>query len=311
MSNNSQSRKWHMVINNPLEYGMSHESIIRLLMLFSPEYFCLSDEISSTGTFHTHGFIYSPAPIRFNTLKTRFPVAHIEKAYGSVLDNKNYILKTGKWADTDKAETTVQGSFYEYGHMPEEKEEKNPLQYALIQDIYTGKRTAEIVTETPNLAFKVKEIELLRKTLLSERYSKEFRELDISYLYGTNSTDITRSIYQKYPPVDICRITNYRTGKGAIFDGYTGQDILIFEKFASQIPIEEMLLYLDCFPIMLPARYSDKVACFTKVFLTANVPPDTQYYDIRKNKPDMWNMFFNRINHIQEFLPDGTIKIVL
>ena len=99
MSNNSQSRKWHMVINNPLEHGMSHESIIRLLMLFSPEYFCLSDEISSTETFHTHGFIYSPAPIRFNTLKTRFPVAHIEKAYGSVLDNKNYILKTGKWAD--------------------------------------------------------------------------------------------------------------------------------------------------------------------------------------------------------------------
>lgn len=120
---NKQSRKWNLVINNPLDNGMSHDAIIGLLNCFCPEYFCLSDEIAGTGTFHTHVFIYSPSPIRFSTLKKRFPTAHIEKAYGSAKENREYIRKEGKWADTDKTETIVAGSFYEHGHLPDEKAE--------------------------------------------------------------------------------------------------------------------------------------------------------------------------------------------
>ena len=67
MSTNSQARKWLYVINNPQKYGLTHEVLIEIMMLFSPQYFCLADEIASTGTLHTHGFIFSPSPIRFST----------------------------------------------------------------------------------------------------------------------------------------------------------------------------------------------------------------------------------------------------
>jgi hypothetical protein len=60
------------------------------------------DEIATTGTKHMHIFIYSKSPIRFSILKNRFPVAHIDKANGSVMENRDYLCKEGKWQGSDK-----------------------------------------------------------------------------------------------------------------------------------------------------------------------------------------------------------------
>lgn len=136
---NAQARKWTLVINNPLEAGFTHECICETLMRFFSDYFCLADEIAKTGTFHTHIFLYSHSPIRFYTLKNRFPIAHIEKAYGSVQENRDYILKEGKWCKDGKAETKVEGSFYEYGKMPKQKEENSPKMSQLLESIRSGK----------------------------------------------------------------------------------------------------------------------------------------------------------------------------
>lgn len=72
MAANPQSRKWMLTINNPQDCGLDHSGMQRLLSLFCLDYFCLADEIATTGTFHTHIFIYSKSPIRFSTLKKRF-----------------------------------------------------------------------------------------------------------------------------------------------------------------------------------------------------------------------------------------------
>ena len=88
MENKTQSRKWTLTINNPLEAGLDHDAISELLHRCSPAYFCMADEIATTGTPHTHIFLYAPSPVRFSTLKNRFPTAHIEKAYGSANENR-------------------------------------------------------------------------------------------------------------------------------------------------------------------------------------------------------------------------------
>lgn len=171
MGNNTQSRKWSLVINNPQECGLDHSTIVEILRKFSPAYFCMADEIATTGTYHTHIFLYSPSPIRFSTVKNRFPTAHIDKTYGSAKENRDYILKEGKWAETDKAETKVPDTFLEWGDMPAEKEEKAPQMYKLIQEVRDGISTANIIEASPNLAFRVHDIDTLRQTLLSDRYA--------------------------------------------------------------------------------------------------------------------------------------------
>ena len=82
------------------------------------------------------------------------------------------------------------------------------------------------------------------------------------------------------------------------FDSYHGQDVLVFEEFNSQIPIETMLNYLDIYPLTLPARYSDRTACYTKVYITSNLPLNEQYIDVKHNHPETWKAFIRRIHRV-------------
>lgn len=307
MSANPQSRKWMLTINNPKDCGLDHDGITALLSLFCPDYFCLADEIATTGTFHTHIFIYAKSPIRFTTLKNRFPTAHIEKAFGSAKDNRDYIRKEGKWLDDAKAETSVEGSFYEFGTVPSEVEERDPKMYRLLQNVKDGLSTTEIIDEAPSFAFKSRDIDVLREAYLTEKYRIQNRLLTVTYLFGASGTGKTSGIFKKHPASEICRITDYNGKNGIRFDAYHGQDVLVFEEFNSQIPIEAMLNYLDVYPLMLPARYNDRTACYTKVYITSNRPLNEQYIDVRRYRAETWNAFLRRIHHVYEYHSDGTV----
>jgi len=307
MPNNAQSRKWHLVFNNPQDGGLTQQAISEIAKHFFPDYFCMADEISETGTPHTHLFIMSSSPIRFTTLKNRYPTAHIEKAIGSAMDNKDYITKSGKWADSEKAETSVEGSFYEWGNIPTEREEKSPKMHQLIESIRAGMTIMDIINDNPALAFRIKDIEILRQTVLAEKYATENRQLEVSYIYGSTGTGKTSGIFEKHGARNVCRITNYRKGQGVVFDNYSGQDVLVFEEYNSQIQIEEMLNYLDIYPLNLPARYSDKVACFTAVYITSNIPLTAQYSDVQYKRPETWKAFLRRIHKVIEYTPFGAV----
>lgn len=308
MSTNPQSRKWMLTINNPQDCQLDHKKITAILSLFQPDYFCLADEIATTGTFHTHIFLYSKSPIRFSTIKNRFPTAHIEKAFGSAKDNREYIRKDGKWAEDEKAETSVPESFYEFGKMPSEGEEKDPKMFHLLQNVKNGFSTAEIIDDTPSFAFKSKDIDTLREIYLAERYRIENRNITVQYLFGASGTGKTSGIYAKYPASEICRITDYNERNGVRFDAYHGQDVIVFEEFRSQIPIEAMLNYLDIYPLMLPARYTDRTACYTQVYITSNLPLDEQYISVQNSRPETWKAFLRRIHHVFAYMPDGTVN---
>lgn len=306
MENNTQSRKWALVINNPLEAGLDHAAIREILYRFSPAYFCMADEIATTGTYHTHIFLFSPSPMRFSTVKNRFSTAHIEKAYGSAKANRAYILKEGHWADTDKVETSVSGTFEEWGDLPAEKEEEAPEMFKLIQDLRAGKSVMEIIEDNPKLAFRIREIETLRQAILEEKYSAENRALEVTYLYGASGTGKTRGIFEKHDRKSICRITDYGGRNGVRFDAYHCQDVLVLEEFHSQIPISAMLNYLDIYPLTLPARYTDRIACYTKVYITSNIPLEEQYRDIQRYQMETWRAFLRRVQNVIEYLRDGS-----
>ena len=86
--------------------------------------------------------------------------------------------------------------------------------------------------------------------------------------------------------------------------------MLVFEEFSSQIPIEDMLNYLDIYPLALPARYNDKTACYTMVYITSNLPVEKQYRSEQWTGRKTWRAFLRRIIHtVIEYLPDGSTVI--
>ncbi|MCQ4021929.1 MULTISPECIES: viral replication protein [unclassified Ruminococcus] len=296
----SQSRKWLLTINNPEAHKLSHAEIIRRVQLSNPEYFCLVDEIATTGTKHTHVFIYSRSPIRFSTLENRFPAVHCDRVQGSVLDNRNYLRKEGKWLGTQKAETNLIDTFEEYGNIPDPCAESSPDMADIISDIENGMSTYDIIKLYPKYGFKVNNIETIRQVYLREKYSDQMRRIKVTYIWGTTGTGKTRGIFEKHHPSQICRITAYKNGVPN-FDAYSGQPVLVFEEFASQVPIEFMLNYLDIYPVMLPARYADKFACYTTVYITSNLPLEQQYMDEQKNKSETWGALRRRINTVMHY----------
>ena len=296
-----QSRRWSLTINNPKDCGLDHDTIIERLHLFHPRYFCLADEIGESGTYHTHIYLFSHSPIRFSTIKNRFPPAHIEKSMKGSVANRDYITKSGKWADTKKVETSVEGTFFEFGDIPTEAEEDSPSMYALMGCVEQGMTNAEIIRQKPSYAFRLKGIDEMRDTLQAERYIKENRAVQVLYFYGDSGTGKTRSIFASHKTEDICRITDYGGKNGTKFDAYHGQPVLVFEEFHSQIPIAAMLNYLDIYPLQLPARYHDRTACYTTVYITSNIPLEEQYVDIQRSELETWRAFLRRIGCVKEF----------
>lgn len=309
MQPGSQTRKYFLVIQNPEICKLTHEAIKEILKekLIGVSYACMADEIATTGTPHTHLFLYSASPIRFRTVKNAFPVAHIEPAYGSVRENRAYVMKAGKWENTDKAATSVEGTFEEVGVMPSERAEKEPMMSAVIDGLKDGMSTWEIIDKFPKLAFRSKDIETLRQTILQEQYKREFRDVEVFYLYGDTATGKTSYVFKKNRPEDICRITSYG-GLKVNFDSYSSQSILFFEEFHGQIPLPEMLTLLDRYPLMLPARYSDRVACYTKVYIASNVSPEDLYKEEQVRDLKSYGAFKRRLTHIFHFTKDGILE---
>jgi len=309
-ANNTQSRKWLLTINNPQACDLNQEKIVDILHLFHPTYFCMADEIATTGTYHTHIFLYSTSPIRFSTVKNRFPTAHIDKPMGTAMDNRNYIRKEGKWAETAKAETQVEGTFMEFGTPPTQSEEAAPKMHQLLQNVKDGLSTTEIVEEHPSFCLQTQKIDQLRDNLKSEPFRSQFREVEVHYLFGASGAGKTRSIFKKHAVQDICRIADYGGRNGVRFDAYHTQPVLVFEEFHSRIPIESMLNFLDIYPATLPARYQDKTACYTTVYITSNIPLDAQYPDIQRYDLETWKAFLRRIHTVTQYHEDGRKEIL-
>lgn len=98
------------------------------------------------------------------------------------------------------------------------------------------------------------------------------------------------------------RVTNYTHP----FDGYKGQDVILFDEFRSSLKFSDMLSYIDGHPVMLPCRYSDKVACYTKVYIISNIPLEKQYPLVQIEEPAGYEAFRRRIKEVYEMLPDSS-----
>lgn len=305
---NTQSRKWILTLCNPMDYGFNRERIIETLDRLSLSYYCLADEIADTGMPHTHIYVYRDSPLRFNTLHNAFPHAHIETARGSSTENRDYVLKCGKWEGTDKADTSIEDSFVEYGICPQDNRSRESLMTQVMDDILAGLTTAEIIKLKPRLAFRIKDIDMLRELLLSEKYAKENRDIEVYYYWGDSGSGKTQTIYANNDPADICRLTSYSRDR-VLFDFYHGQSVVVFEEFHSQIPIGQMLNFLDIYPLQLPARYNDRTACYSKVYITSNIPLEEQYRDVRYSQPEVWRAWRRRIHHIVHFEKQDYIPI--
>ena len=302
MAREAAYRKYQLTINNPLEHGFSHEVIKRILgELKSFIYWCLCDEIGEQGTPHTHVYVAFKNAVMFSTMQQRFYGAHIEIVKGAHRENRDYVRKEGKWLDSKKAETNLPETFEESGELPEETDRRMKQSEAILAMVEDGASDSEIVRTYPSAMYHLNRIEQTRQTFLGDTYREQWRTLHVEYIWGTTGVGKTRSVMDKHGYKNVFRVTNYAHP----FDGYRGERVLLFDEFRSSLPLADMLKYLDGYPLMLPCRYADKVACFTEVYIISNIPLEQQYPNVQVEEPASYAAFLRRINEKYEMLSEN------
>lgn len=303
MGQDIQSRKWQVTINNPADRGLTHELIMaKIKEIKSVKYYCMADEIGlETQTPHTHIFIYC-SRLRFSTLKRVFPEGHIERVHGTAEENRAYIRKDGKWAEDPKADTSIEGTFEEWGEVPEEPGAGYRTDIAEIyRQIDEGMTNAEIMARNPEAAQYINKMDKIRQDILEARYREEFRELEVTYIFGPTATGKTRSVMEEHGYSSVYRVTDY----GHPFDRYAQEPVICLDEFRSSLPIGDMLEYLDGYPLNLPARYAQRAACYETVYIISNIDIKAQYLNVQATEPETWKAFLRRIQRVTEYRPGG------
>ena len=304
---NTQRHAFQLTVNNPKTHGFDHLSIKKTLVenFTTLKYFCLADEIGESGTYHTHLYVCFTSRVRFKTLKKHFTEAHIDIARGTVQQNVDYIKKSGKWKGTEKEGTKVEGTFEEWGEPPRQKGKRQEMEelYQLINDGYTN---SEILAINHDYILDIDKIDKVRTTLLVDEF-KGKRRLDLRCIYisGATGTNKTRGVLDTHGDASVYRTSDYKHP----FDHYECQPVLCLDEFRNSLSISDMLNYCDIYPIQLPARYSNKVACYTSVYIVSNWSLEEQYKDIQEKDPESWKAFLRRIHEVRIHEKDGSVTI--
>lgn len=302
MNQDTRHRKYQITINNPGE-TWTHKKIWAALNTLQLKYACMADEVGlQEHTPHTHiFFVAKTSAIRFSTVKGLFPTAHIEPAQGSSEENRAYVQKSGKWANEEKADTSVPGTFEEWGELPVERPGERTDLAILYQYIKDGLSNFEIMEQNPDYMLNLEKIERARQAVREQQYRDTFRKLEVTYIWGPTGTGKTRSVMEQYSYSGVYRVSDYAHP----FDSYQGEDVLLLDEYNSNFKIRDLLNYLDGYPLTLPARYSNRVACFTKVYIISNLCLSRQYPDEQYSSPATFAALLRRIQKVVKYTGPG------
>jgi hypothetical protein len=148
----------------------------------------------------------------------------------------------------------------------------------------------------------VDKIEKFRQDKLKDEHGQKFRDISVTFIYGSTRLGKTSYVYERYPLEDICRVNNYERGT---FEDYQHQKILVLDEFTGKIEITFMNNLLDKFPVNLPARFANRTACFEEVYIISNLCLDKLYAFEQMNTPEVFHAFKARIKNIIRFTALG------
>lgn len=252
-----------------------------------------------TGYRHWQVYVEHSSPIKFQTLRNRFPKGHFEPRRGSKRQAYEYVTKDDSRVIGEDACRIETGTI----DLKEQQGKRTDLSVyheAIMED---GLSAQEVLRVYPSAYRYSSSLEALQNARDQEKFSTQMRDVNVTYLSGPPGVGKTRYVYDNFDAADVYRISDYEHP----FDNYAGQGVLVLDEFDSQIGFDLMMNVLDRYPLELPARYRNKWAAYTKVLIISNLPLGDQYSEVYWQQRTRWQALRRRIHHVQEMLPGGTL----
>ena len=247
---------------------------------------------------HCHIILQNKSQITFETLKNLMPYGDIEQQRGSNEDCYNYLFhKDEKSKETEKIEydeTCIKTNIENIQEWLKIKQGQRTDLIDFKNAVLSGATYDELLeAHLPVIARHDKFYQDLKRHKQELEFMSKFRELQVYYIYGNAGTGKTSSVYEKYGFENIYSVDDYKHP----FDEYNGEDVLLLDEYRSNFEITYFLKLLDRYPLKLRARYGNKVACYTKVYIISNVPLNEQYPNLDETTRQALDRRIQKIIH--------------
>lgn len=251
------AKHWCFTLNN---YTDDDENTLAALGAHSEtKYLTYGRETGESGTPHLQGYVVFTRRIAFNTARARVSTrCHMEKTKGSPSANKAYCQKDG--------------DFVEFGTCHTGQGKRTDLD-EVYDAVKAGQTRAEVgdAFKGTYLRYKRSIDQLLREVAQTVR--DPANETQVVVYWGATGTGKTRRVWDAHPRDTIYCHTGERW-----FDGYTGQQVALFDDFdGSVFKLTYFLRLLDRYPMKVPIK-GDYVEWNPRtIYITSNKAPQEWY----------------------------------
>lgn len=261
-----RARRWMLTVPAEGEKGVSRDKLEAALEPYAA--YLGQMEQGEGGYLHWQLLVVHDQPIRFSTLKRKLPTAHLETAR-ELVKCVAYVQK----ADTRvEDEPPLVKGLIEVGPGQGHRSDLDDLRARILD----GRETVDDLLMSNATAWRHGRMTAdLVAARDRARLGSGTRKVHVRVIFGDTGTGKTRAAIDGLSRLGtVYRVTHW--GPGA-FDGYDGQDSIIFDEFTGQPPLSELLTWLDIYCVDLPARYRSRPAAFSRVVICSNVSVQNWY----------------------------------
>ena len=307
--NDTISRSWFAVLNNPKEHGYSGtpEEIIEQL-----KFEWINDNslrkgwwgycISSEGLHHVHMILEDSGSCRFSKVKRAYPKAHLEATKGNKKQVLAYINKQPPFDEKGEKVITFTSFGNIEGHKKYSASNTNELLSSIELLIDEGYTPAQIMRE--DIRFR-REESLIRKCYFDKRYKETppIRNVDVIWHCGESGSGKSFSYVKLCEEVgdeNIFFFSDYANHGIGGFDSYCGEKYLFIDELKQHsLPFELLLTITQGYRAQLHCRYANSYALWTEIHITSIYSPEEIYcgmVDKDNQEKDPISQLLRRIN---------------
>ena len=277
MANDTSSRSWFCVLNNPQEIyaGEPHEIAEKCLEDWVTGHptrtgavaYC----ISADGLHHLHMVLEDSSKARFSALKKAYPKAHLAPTKGTKEQAEDYINKNGKYQE--KGEQVLY--IARFGEIKGNQGSRRDFDQ--IEDlIEQGMTPRQIMAQS----FGFRRYEKMIKQAYYEKRRSEtpyHREVKVVWRVGESGSGksyVSSQIVDEKGEDSMYMYSDFETGG---LDDYNGEPILFMDEFRGQIQFSVLLKMLQGYRQPMHARYTNITPLWNEVHITSVLPPEKVY----------------------------------
>ena len=325
MSNDTVSRSWFAVFNNPEQKHGYSGSPLEIVNKLKDEW--IKDKptrkgywaycISSDGLKHVHMVLEDSGAMRFSKVKKAYPSAHLSPTKGNKKQVMAYIKKEPPF--DEKGEKVIEA--VSYGNIEGFKKypilNNNDTLITIENLIEEGLTPSQIMAE--DIRFREKE-SIIRKAYFAKRYKETppLRKVKVTWHLGASGSGKSYSYVQlceEYGDENIYFNSDYSNKGVGGFDNYCGEAILFMDELKpNSLPFELLLTIMQGYRAQIHCRYSNCYALWEQVHITSVFSPEEIYSGMvgTNRDVDVVRQLLRRIDeYIYHYVENGEHKSII